>query len=92
VANSWQGGYQATVTVANAGSSALNGWTVHMTLANGQSISSLWNGANTGTSGAVTVKNAAYNGSIPGGASTTFGYTANGDGSGQPTNVSCTSP
>jgi endo-1,4-beta-xylanase len=92
VVNSWAGGYQANVVVANAGSSALNGWTVHLTLAGGQAISSLWSGVNTGTSGAVTVKNASYNGAIAGGASTSFGYTATGDGSGAPTNVSCTSP
>ncbi|MFB9235788.1 glycoside hydrolase family 11 protein, partial [Plantactinospora siamensis] len=90
--NSWQGGFQATVTVTNAGSSTLNGWTVRMTLPGGQNISSLWNGVNSGTSGAVTVKNAAYNGTIAPGASTTFGYTGTGDGSQQPSNVGCTSP
>jgi hypothetical protein len=90
--NNWPGGFQATVTVANAGSSTLNGWTVHMTLPSGQSISQLWNGVNSGTSGAVTVKNASYNGTIGAGASTTFGYTGNGDGSQAPSSVSCTSP
>jgi hypothetical protein len=72
--------------------STLNGWTVHLTLASGQTISSLWNGVNTGTSGAVTVKNAAYNGTIAAGASTSFGYTGTGNGSLAPTDVSCTSP
>jgi len=90
--NSWTGGYQASVTVANAGTSSLNGWTVHLTLASGQTISSLWNGVNTGTSGAVTVKNAAYNGSLAAGGSTTFGFTANGNGAAAPSGVSCTSP
>ena len=89
--NSWQGGFQANVTVANNGSSTLNGWTVHLTLPSGQTITQLWNGVNTGTSGAVTVKNASYNGTLAGGASTTFGYTGSGT-SGTPTNVSCTSP
>jgi endo-1,4-beta-xylanase len=92
VVSSWTGGYQATVTVANSGSSALNGWTVHLTLASGQTISSLWNGVNSGTSGAISVKNAAYNGTIAGGGSTTFGYTANGNGLLAPSGVSCTSP
>jgi endo-1,4-beta-xylanase len=90
--NSWTGGFQANVVVANSGSSTLNGWTVHLTLAGGQTISSLWNGVNSGTSGAVTVKNAAYNGTIAGGGSTSFGYTGTGNGSSAPTNVSCTSP
>lgn len=92
VSSTWQGGFQANVVVANKGSSTLNGWTVHLTLPSGQTISSLWNGVNTGTSGAVTVKNAAYNGTLAGGTSTTFGYTGTGDGSAAPTNVSCTSP
>ncbi len=92
VVSTWPGGFQAGVTVANNGSSTLNGWTVHMTLANGQAISSLWNGVNSGTSGAVTVKNAPYNGTINGGGSTSFGYTGTGDGTGTPTNISCTRP
>ncbi|WP_203918933.1 glycoside hydrolase family 11 protein [Rugosimonospora africana] len=92
VANSWQGGFNASVTVTNAGSSTLNGWTVHLTLPSGQSIASLWNGVNSGTSGAVTVKNAAYNGTLGAGASTSFGYTGSGDGSQTPSNISCTSP
>ena len=89
--NKWTGGFQANVTVT-AGSSAVNGWSVRLNLPSGQSISSLWNGVNTGTSGAVTVKNAAYNGSLAPGTSTTFGYTGNGDGSATPSGISCTSP
>ncbi|MBP2706254.1 cellulose binding domain-containing protein [Microbispora sp. RL4-1S] len=92
VINDWGSGFQSEVTVSNNGSSTLDGWTVKMTLAGGQSISSLWNGVNTGTSGAVTVKNAAYNGTIAANGSTTFGYTANGSGSAAPTGVTCTSP
>lgn len=88
--STWQGGFQASVVVANNGASTLNGWTVHLTLASGQSISNLWNSVNSGTSGPVTVKNAAYNGTVAAGASTSFGYT--GDGSLLPGNVSCTSP
>jgi endo-1,4-beta-xylanase len=92
VSNSWQGGFNAAVTVTNAGSSTLNGWTVHETLPSGQAIVSLWNGVNSGTSGAVTVKNAPYNGTLGAGASTSFGYTGSGNGSTLPSNISCTSP
>jgi endo-1,4-beta-xylanase len=88
--SSWTGGYQASVTVADTGSSALSDWSVGLTLADGQSISSLWSGVNSGTSGAITVKNAAYNGTIPAGGSTTFGFTATGSGSTAPTGISCT--
>ncbi|GII25985.1 hypothetical protein Pme01_55820 [Planosporangium mesophilum] len=90
--NSWPGGFQGEVTVANNGSTTLNGWTVRMTLASGQTISSLWNGTNTGTTGEVTVKNAAYNGTLAANASTTFGFTATGSSATPPSNISCTSP
>jgi len=86
----WQGGFQATVTVKNNGSSTINGWTVRMTLPGGQTITQLWNGVNTGNSGSVSVRNATYNGTLNGGGSTTFGYTGSGS-AGTPTNVSCTS-
>jgi cellulase/cellobiase CelA1 len=91
VVNSWTGGFQASVTVANSGTSAINGWNVNLTLPGGQTISSLWNGVNSGTSGAVTVQNASYNGTVAAGASTTFGYTANGNGSLTPGTIGCTS-
>jgi len=68
------------------------GWTVRMTLAGGQTITNLWNGVNTGTSGAVSVRNAAYNGSLGANASTNFGFVANGSSSTAPVAVSCTSP
>ena len=92
VTSSWQGGFNANVNVKNNGSSTVNGWTVKMTLASGQTISSLWNGVNTGTSGAITVKNASSNGTLGGGVTTSFGYTATGNSSGAVTNISCTSP
>ncbi len=92
VVNSWGGGFQAEVTVRNAGAAPLNGWTVRMTLGGGQSISNLWSGVNTGSSGAISVKNAAYNGAIPADGTATFGYVANGDSSATPSAVSCSSP
>ncbi|TQJ20152.1 poly(3-hydroxybutyrate) depolymerase [Micromonospora sp. A202] len=90
--NSWPGGFQGEVTVANPTATTLNGWTVGLTLAGGQAISSLWGGTNTGTTGSVTVRNAAYNGTLGAKASTTFGFTATGDGATPPSNVTCTSP
>ncbi|GAA1782156.1 hypothetical protein GCM10009682_00510 [Luedemannella flava] len=90
--NSWSGGLQAEVTVRNGGTSTLNGWTVRMTLPGGQSITSLWNGVNTGTSGAVSVRNAPYNGTLPASGSATFGYVANGSSAAAPSSVSCSSP
>ncbi|MFG1885782.1 cellulose binding domain-containing protein [Micromonospora sp. NPDC049102] len=90
--NSWPGGFQGEVTVTNSTGSTIDGWTVRLTLASGQGISSLWSGTNTGTSGDVTVRNAAYNGTLAPNASTTFGFTATGDGAAPPSNITCTSP
>ncbi|MET8229818.1 cellulose binding domain-containing protein [Micromonospora sp. NPDC005298] len=90
--NTWPGGFQGEVTVANNTAATLNGWTVGLTLANGQAISSLWSGTNTGTTGSVTVRNAPYNGALAANASTTFGFTATGDGATAPGNITCTSP
>jgi len=91
VSNSWQGGFNGAVNVT-AGSSAINGWTVHLTLPSGVTIQSLWNGTNSGTTGAITVKNASFNGSLGAGASASFGFTALGNSSPAPSSVSCTSP
>jgi hypothetical protein len=72
--NVWNGGFTANVTVANTGTAAVNGWTLGFTLPSGQAITSSWNAALTGTSGAVTARNIAWNGAIPAGGSTSFGF------------------
>ncbi|MEU4532462.1 endo-1,4-beta-xylanase [Micromonospora ureilytica] len=90
--NSWNGGFQGEVTVANNGSATLSGWTVRLTLAGGQAIANVWSGINTGTSGTVSVSNAEYNRSLGANASTTFGFLANGSSNAAPGGLSCTSP
>ncbi len=55
--NVWTGGFTADVTVANTGSGAINGWALGFTLPSGQAITSSWNAALTGSSGAVTARN-----------------------------------
>lgn len=80
------------MTVRNNGTSTLNGWTVGLNLASGQSISSLWDGVNTGTSGSVTVRNTSYNGSLAANGTATFGFTATGNSTPAPGNITCKSP
>jgi hypothetical protein len=89
-AGSWGSGYQGTVTVRNGGSAAINGWTVRMTMPSGQSVTQLWNGTLSGSSGTVTVTNAAYNGSVGAGGTTSFGFIANGSGTAAPSALTCT--
>ncbi|MET7331166.1 cellulose binding domain-containing protein [Nonomuraea sp. NPDC005650] len=90
--NTWSGGFQAEVTVRNSGSTSLNGWTVRMTLAAGQAVTNLWGGVATGTGGAISVRNASYNGSLAAAGTTTFGYVATGNGATAPAAVGCSSP
>ncbi|GIF09757.1 GH12 family glycosyl hydrolase domain-containing protein [Actinoplanes siamensis] len=77
----WNNGFTATVTVANTGSSAINGWSLGFTLPGGQSITGSWNAALTGSSGAITARNAAHNAAIPAGGSTSFGFQGTYSGS-----------
>ncbi|HST83204.1 MAG TPA: endo-1,4-beta-xylanase [Kineosporiaceae bacterium] len=74
IVNSWPGGFNASVAVRNTGTAARSSWTVGWTYANGQKVTSLWNGEFTQTGSAVAVRNAAYNGSLTAGASTSFGF------------------
>ncbi|KQR16734.1 endo-1,4-beta-xylanase [Cellulomonas sp. Leaf334] len=78
--NQWNTGFTANVTVKNTSSSALNGWTLTFSFPSGQSVTQAWSSVTTQSGSAVTVKNAAWNGSIPAGGSTQFGF--NGSHSG----------
>jgi lysophospholipase L1-like esterase len=85
---SWGGGFQGDVKVTNTGGNVTS-WTVTMNLNSGQSITSIWSGVASGSTGTVRVANAAYNGNLGTGASTSFGFTGGGNGTPVPT-VSCT--
>jgi rhamnogalacturonan endolyase len=87
--NSWQGGFQGTVTVT-AGSAGTNGWTVHVTFPSGVTITQIWNAVLGGTAPSYAVTNETYNGALGPNATTTFGFLAGGAVA-TPT-VSCGSP
>ncbi|MEV4344775.1 cellulase family glycosylhydrolase [Actinoplanes sp. NPDC049596] len=78
--SAWNTGLTNTVTIANTGTTAINGWKLTFTLAAGQTIVSGWSATYTPSSGTVTATNAGYNGSIPPGGSTSIGYQANHTG------------
>ncbi|MFD5830933.1 endo-1,4-beta-xylanase [Lentzea sp. NPDC060358] len=78
--NQWSDGFVATVKVT-AGSSALTGWRVTATLSSG-TVTSSWSSNRSGTSGTVTFTNVDYNGAVPAGQSTEFGFQGTGSGSG----------
>jgi len=78
VTNSWSGGFQGQVTVANTGGSATTSWTAKWTWPSGQAVSSGWSGVFTSSGATETVTNEPYNGAINPGSSTSFGFTATG--------------
>ncbi|GAA0493399.1 beta-xylanase [Paractinoplanes deccanensis] len=77
--NSWNGGYVATVRVT-AGQAAVSGWTVSLSLPSGSAITGIWSATNTGSAGAVSFRNVSYNGQIPAGGFTEFGFQGTGSG------------
>ncbi|WP_406075982.1 cellulose binding domain-containing protein [Micromonospora sp. NBC_01638] len=87
VQDQWNGGFVANVSVT-AGTTALTGWRVTLNLPSGASVSSVWNGVASGTSGTVTVANQSYNGRLVPGQTTSFGFQGTGNGSG--TTATCT--
>ena len=61
--------FGAAITIENTGTTAWTSWSLQWIFANGQTISSLWNGTATQSGALVTVTNASYNGSVASGAS-----------------------
>ena len=74
----WQGGFQGQVTIANTGTAPVTGWRVGWTWPGGQQVSQGWNAQVTQSGTAVTAVNVAWNGTVPVGGSTSFGFLANG--------------
>ena len=74
VGSDWGSGHTAAMTV-NAGSSALNGWTVEFD--SPAQITNIWNAQITSHVGThYVISNMAYNGKVAAGQSTSFGYQA----------------
>jgi hypothetical protein len=70
----WTGGFTADVTIANTGSSAINGWTLTFTFPGNQQITDAWNGVESQSGENVTITNESYNGTIAAGGSTSLGF------------------
>jgi len=82
--------FGAAIKIIN-GSTALSSWTLTWSFANGQTISSFWNGVETQSGTSVTVKNESYNGTLAAGATLSglgFNGTWNGSTNSIPTAIS----
>lgn len=89
--NAWGGGFQGEITV-QAGTAAVNGWTVSWVNPVGQTITQVWNGVHSSVSTNSTVRNAAWNGSVAANGTTTFGFLGSGSGNSSVTGLACSSP
>ncbi|MDQ0746552.1 mannan endo-1,4-beta-mannosidase [Streptomyces africanus] len=76
VTSSWPGGFQGEITLRNAGTSAINGWTLRWTFPDSQRITNLWGGTATQSGSEVSVAAAPYTATIPASGSVTLGFTA----------------
>jgi poly(hydroxyalkanoate) depolymerase family esterase len=74
--NAWNTGLTSNITIANTGSTGIDGWSLAFTLPGGQTITSGWNAGYTPSSGQVTARNAGHNATIAAGASVTIGFQA----------------
>ncbi len=73
-ASEWAGGFVANVTIANTGTSAINGWTLTFTFPGDQKITNGWNATVTQSGASVTAANLSYNSTISPGTSTSLGF------------------
>ncbi|HEX3761575.1 MAG TPA: cellulose binding domain-containing protein [Kofleriaceae bacterium] len=75
---SWDTGYQAQYTVANDGPGTISAWTVAFDLPANNTISSSWDSALTRSGTHLVFTNATWNGDLPPGAQTSFGFVVAG--------------
>jgi endoglucanase len=72
--NDWGGGFTATVTIANTGSTTINGWTLRFSFAGNQTVSQGWSATWTQSGQAVTAASLSYNGTLAPNTSTSIGF------------------
>ncbi|MFI7433656.1 cellulose binding domain-containing protein [Micromonospora haikouensis] len=74
VGGQWSGGFTADVTVTNLGA-PVTAWTLTWSYTSGQRVTQAWNATVTQAGAQVTARNAAWNGGLATGGSTSFGLT-----------------
>lgn len=74
VTGQWSGGFQASVTVRNTGTAAVNGWSLLWSFANDESVREMWDASGRQYGRIVTAANASYNRQIAADGSVRFGF------------------
>lgn len=72
--NQWNTGFTASVVVTNTSATAITGWALRFTFPSGQAITQAWSSVATQSGSAVTLTNAAWNGTIAPGGSQQIGF------------------
>jgi O-glycosyl hydrolase len=70
----WAGGFVASVSITNGGTSPISGWKLAFTFPGDQKITTAWNGAATQSGESVSIANESYNATIAAGGSTSLGF------------------
>ncbi|HLL68639.1 MAG TPA: cellulose binding domain-containing protein [Micromonosporaceae bacterium] len=79
VTREWPGGFQAAVRITNVTGSPVSTWKATWAFPDGQTVGHLWGGVlESQTDGSVTVRNAAWNGTIAPQSSVDFGFVGTG--------------
>ncbi len=79
--NQWSGGFTATLTITNTGTTALNAWNLTFTFPGSQQVTQGWDGVFSQQRANVTITNTSYNGSLPAGSSINPGFNGSWSGS-----------
>ncbi|WUB76232.1 cellulose binding domain-containing protein [Streptomyces sp. NBC_00576] len=82
--STWNTGLTSNITIANTGTTAIDGWSLVFTLPAGQTVTSGWNADYSPAAGQVTARNVAHNATIAPGASVDIGFQATHTGNTAP--------
>lgn len=89
VTNSWQGGFQAEVTIKNTGSAPLVDWYVQWMMTPMATITQAWNGTSMQNGPSAMIHAPSWNANLAPGASATAGFLASSTSTPAFTDVSC---
>ena len=80
ISSQWPDGFQAEVIVRNTGTTAVDGWNLRWSFANGQQLNQAWGATYTQSGAQVTATNVGWNGTISPGGSANFGFISSWSG------------
>jgi chitinase len=79
--SAWDTGHQGRYTIANGGTTTMNGWTVEFDLPSGTAVGTFWDALITNSGNHYTAKNRECDGTVVPGVAVAFGLVASGTSS-----------